>query len=250
VGGTRSRVTALFEHGAGRGEPAGEPRPGAAGRIVAVRDHLVTSLQEIRELYGEPGEGVLLRELDHLDGHCRALIAYSPFVVVSTASAAGQCDPSPKGGAPGSVTVLDDRRLAFADARGNRRLAFADARGNRRVDSLHNLLENPHVGMLFLIPGNGETLRVNGTAQLSLDPGLLSRLTTGGQPARLAVVVTVEQAYMHCARAILRSRLWSADAWSPGEALPSGAEIMADHTGVGDRASWETAIANSYTNRL
>jgi PPOX class probable FMN-dependent enzyme len=204
-----------------------------------VAEHLVTSLHEVRELYGEPGEGVLRKELDHLDVHCRALIAHSPFVVVSTASATGQCDASPKGGPPGFVTVLDDRRLAFADAR-----------GNRRVDSLHNVLENPHVGMLFLIPGNGETLRVNGTAQLSRDPALLGRLATGGKPARLAVVVTVEQAYMHCAKAILRSRLWSPHEWPSAEELPSGAEIMADHSGLGDRESWTTAIADSYANRL
>lgn len=183
---------------------------------MAVDGHLVTSIHEVRELYGEPADGVLRKELDHLGMHCRALIAHSPFVVVSTASAAGRCDASPKGGPPGFVTVL----------------------------------ENPHVGILFLVPGNGETLRVNGTAQLSRELSLLNRLATGGKPARLAVVVTVEQAYMHCAKAILRSGLWSPDEWPPADELPSGAEIMADHSRVGDRESSEAAIADSYANRL
>lgn len=202
-------------------------------------DHRVTSLEEVRELYGEPSEGVLRKELDHLDVHCRALIARSPFVVLSTASADGECDASPKGGPPGFVAVLDDHRLALGDAR-----------GNRRVDSLGNVLENPHVGLLFLVPGKGETLRVNGSADLSRDPALLERLATGGKPASVALVVGVEQAYMHCAKAILRSKLWAPEEWASADGLPSGAEIMRDHSGMGDRESWEAAIADSYANRL
>lgn len=121
---------------------------------------------------------------------------------------------------------------------------------NRRVDSLVNVLENPHVGLLFLVLGNGETLRVNGTADLSRDPELLDRLPTGDKPASVALVVGVEQAYMHCAKAILRSKLWSPEEWASADGLPSGAEMMRDHSGMGDRESWEAAIADSYTNRL
>lgn len=202
-------------------------------------EHDVTTLAEVRDVYGEPSDGVIRKELDHLDGHCRALIARTPFMVVSTASAAGRCDASPKGGPPGFVAVLDDRTLAYGDAR-----------GNRRVDSLQNILDNPHVGLLLMIPGRGETLRVNGTAQISRDPELLARLATGGRPAELAVVVGVEQAYMHCAKAIIRSGLWDPERWPGEDGLPTGAEMMRDHTGTGDLAEWEAAILNSYTHRL
>ena len=171
--------------------------------------------------------------------HCRALIAASPFVLLSSSGADGRCDASPKGGPAGFVAVLDDHTLAIGDAR-----------GNRRADSLLNVIENPHIGLLFLIPGKGETLRVNGTVQLSRQPELLAELATGGQPARLALVVTVQEAYMHCAKALIRSGLWEPDRWPDATVLPTGAEMMRDHSGTGDTATWEAAIADSYANRL
>lgn len=181
----------------------------------------------------------MLKEHDRLDEHCRAFIARSPFALLSTANARGECDVSPKGGPPGFVTVIDDRRLLIPDAT-----------GNRRLDSLENILENPGVGLLFLIPRLGETLRVNGTAALTCDPALLDGLATGGHPPKLGLVVTVEQAYLHCAKAIMRSRLWDERTWPDEEELPSAAAILRDHIGIADLAASAAALAESYTKRM
>jgi PPOX class probable FMN-dependent enzyme len=190
-------------------------------------------------VYREPAERSVLKEHDNLDEHCRDFIARSPFVLLSTANAGGECDVSPKGGPPGFVGVLDERRLLIPDAT-----------GNRRLDSLQNVLENPRVGLLFLIPGLGETLRVNGRVELTRDPALLEGLATGGRPPKLALVVAVEQAYLHCAKCILRSQLWDSETWQDKGDLPSAAAILNDHIGLGDLAASHAALADSYTNRI
>jgi PPOX class probable FMN-dependent enzyme len=190
-------------------------------------------------VYREPAERSVLKEHDNLDEHCRDFIARSPFVLLSTANAGGECDVSPKGGPPGFVGVLDERRLLIPDAT-----------GNRRLDSLQNVLENPRVGLLFLIPGLGETLRVNGRVELTRDPALLEGLATGGRPPKLALVVAVEQAYLHCAKCILRSHLWDSETWQDKGDLPSAAAILNDHIGLGDLAASHAALADSYTNRI
>lgn len=179
------------------------------------------------------------KEVDHLDRHCRRFIALSPIVLVASAGANGACDVSPKGGPPGFVRVLDDHRLLIPDAT-----------GNRRLDSFHNMLENPQLGMLFLIPGLGETLRVNGQVALSRDPDLLDGLQTGGRPAKLALIVTVEHAYLHCAKALIRSQLWRSETWPEADELPSAAEILNDHIGIGDLAASAAALEESYTQRI
>jgi hypothetical protein len=190
-------------------------------------------------VYRDPAERALLKELDRLDGHCRDFIARSPFALLSSAGARGECDVSPKGGPAGFVRVLDDQRLLIPDAT-----------GNRRLDSLQNILENPGVGLLFLIPGMGETLRVNGRAWLTRDPALLDGLATGGQPAKLGVIVTVQAAYLHCAKALMRSRLWDPQTWPGEDELPSAAEILSDHVGIRDLGASAAALADSYTNHL
>jgi PPOX class probable FMN-dependent enzyme len=163
----------------------------------------------------------------------------SPFVLVSSANTSGACDVSPKGGPPGFVTVLDDHRLLIGDAT-----------GNRRLDSLQNMLQNPQVGVLFLIPGMGETLRVNGSVRLTRDPELLRGLQTGGRPAALALIVDVVQVYLHCAKCIIRSGLWRAETWPDPAELPSAAEILNDHIGLGDLQASADALLDSYTNRI
>jgi PPOX class probable FMN-dependent enzyme len=137
------------------------------------------------------------------------------------------------------VRVLDDHRLLIPDAT-----------GNRRLDGLQNILSNPRVGILFLIPGLGETLRVNGRVSLTRDPALLEDLETGGHPARLALVVEAEQVFIHCAKCIIRSGLWQADTWPARDALPSAAEILNDHIGLGDLAASESALEASYSKHL
>jgi uncharacterized protein len=201
--------------------------------------HAVTTIEQLREVYPPPAERSVLKELDHLDQHCRRFIALSPFVLISSADADGACDVSPKGGPPGFATVLDDRRLLIPDAT-----------GNRRLDSLQNMLRNPQVGLLFLIPGMGEVLRVNGSVELTRDPDLLGGLETGGRPALLALIVTVEQAYLHCAKSIIRSKLWRPDSWPGAGELPSAAEILNDHIGMGDLAASAAALEESYTQRI
>ncbi|MEA2196526.1 MAG: uncharacterized protein QOJ25_577 [Solirubrobacteraceae bacterium] len=201
--------------------------------------HAITTLEQLRDLYREPSERAVRKEQTRLDAHCREFIARSPFMLVSTANAGGDCDVSPKGGPAGFVRVI-----------GEHELVIPDATGNRRLDSLQNILENPRVGLLFLIPGLGETLRVNGRARMTRDPALIAPLATGGRPAQLALVVTVEQAYLHCAKCILRSRLWDPESWQAKDDLPSAADILNDHIGLRDLAASEAALADSYTNRI
>ncbi len=205
--------------------------------MPGVNEDAVTSLEELREIYPPPKQRSLDKEIDHLDEHCRRFIALSPFVVVSSANVAGACDVSPKGGPPGFVEVLDDRHLLIPDAT-----------GNRRLDGLQNMVENPQVGLLFLIPGMRETLRINGRVRLSRDPALLEGLQTAGAPARLALIVSAEQVFLHCAKCIIRSKLWEPGSWP--DALPSAAEILNDHIGLGDLAASAAALEESYTKHI
>jgi uncharacterized protein len=161
---------------------------------------------------------VVNKIIDHLDGHCREFIARSPFVLVATADDRGNCDVSPKGGPPGFVDVLDERRLAIPDAPGNR-LAY----------SLRNIAAAGRVGLLFLIPGIEETLRVNGRAWLTRDAEVLRPLALGGKPPKVAVGVEVEEAFLHCAKAFKRSALWRPDDWPDTTGLASAAQIWRDH---------------------
>lgn len=178
----------------------------------------LTTVEDLRSIYRPPGRGPVDKVIDRLDEHCVDFIAKSPFFVLSTADADGVCDGSPKGGHPGFVQVLDERTLAWADLS-----------GNNRLDSFQNLTTNAHVALLFLIPGLDETLRVNGTAELVADPTIGARLATDGRPAKVAVVVTVAEAYIHCAKALRRGALWSTESWLDAEQLPSPACIIRDH---------------------
>jgi uncharacterized protein len=201
-----------------------------------VSNHRITTLEQLREIYPPPKQRSIDKQIDYLDEHCRQFIALSPFVLIASAGPSSS-DVSPKGGPPGFVQVLDEHRLLIPDAT-----------GNRRLDGLQNMIENPRVGLLFLIPGMGETLRANGTVELSTDPALLDGLQTAGAPAKLALVVTVKRAYLHCAKCILRSKLWKPETW-PAE-LPSAAEILNDHIGLGDLAASAAALEESYTKRM
>jgi uncharacterized protein len=182
-------------------------------------DHAISAFDDLRAHIGEPQQRVLDKQLDHLDHHCRDFIARSPIALLATADAGGRCDCSPRGGPPGFACVLDERHLAIPDYT-----------GNRRQDSNANLLENAHIGLLFLLPGMGETLRVNGCATLTRDPELLEGLPTGGtKPPRTALHVEVHEAYMHCSKAFLRGGVWDPSTWTPADELPSAAQIYRDH---------------------
>lgn len=178
---------------------------------------VVTSERELRELLGSPSERAVKKDLAALDEHGRAFIARSPFMLLATSNGAGRCDVSPKGDAPGFVRVLDDRHLVIPDRP-----------GNKRLDGMRNLLQNPHVGMIFLIPGREETLRVNGRAWIVRDDELLASLAVQGKPPVLAIAVEVEECYFHCPKAFLRSQLWEPERWPDGAALPSMARVLYD----------------------
>lgn len=174
---------------------------------------VVTTRAQLRALLGEPLPRVAAKDRPHLDELDRRWIAASPFCLVATSAADGSCDVSPKGDPPGSVLVLDDATLALPERA-----------GNRRGDGFENLLTNPRIGLLFVIPGRTDTLRVNGTATLVSDAPFMDAMTVRGHRPVLATVVHVEQVFHHCGKAFLRSDLWNPDTWSP-DAVPSRARI-------------------------
>jgi PPOX class probable FMN-dependent enzyme len=173
----------------------------------------VSSRRELRELVGTPVQRVADKVRDRLGEMDRLFLAASPFWLVATSGPDGRCDVSPKGDPPGSVLVLDDTTLVLADRP-----------GNRRVDGFLDVLENPHVGLLFVVPGRGDTLRVNGRAQLVREAPFFDALVVKGHRPPLALVVDVEEVFFHCSKAFLRSALWDPSTWQPG-AVPARARI-------------------------
>ena len=182
-----------------------------------VFEHVVTSEQELREIVGTPAARSVLKERHALDDHCRAFIAHAPLVLIATSGPDGSCDVSPKGDAPGFVLVLDDRRLVIPDRP-----------GNKRLDGMTNLIANPHVGLLFFVPGREETLRVNGRACITRDPELLQRLAVQGKTPLLSIGVEVEQCFLHCVKAFRRAQFWASERWLEPDALPSMACVLFD----------------------
>ena len=163
---------------------------------------VLRSVEELEELYGRPKGGAVFKEIPFLNAHYRAFIEASPFVVLASAGPGG-LDCSPKGDAPGFVRVLDKSTLAIPDRP-----------GNNRIDTLRNLVVDPRLALLFLVPSRSETLRVNGRAVISTDAELLASFAVGGKAPRSVIRVTVESAYVHCAKAFMRSKLWErADQW-------------------------------------
>jgi PPOX class probable FMN-dependent enzyme len=164
--------------------------------------HRIESVETLREMFGEPSPIASGKVWPVLEPAARAFIAHAPFVVMATADAAGNVDVSPKGDHPGFVAVEDERTLLLPDRK-----------GNKLVFGLQNILANPRVAQIFMIPGTNETLRVNGAAELTRDPAVCARLVARGQPALLAVRVSVEQCFFHCPKAFLRASLWKPETW-------------------------------------
>ena len=202
---------------------------------------LVRSESDLRAVIPSPPDGApaLRKEIDHLDEHCRDFIARSPLLMLATADAEGRCDVSPRGGPPGFAQVLDQRRLLLPD--------FP---GNRRLDSQQNLLANPRASLLFLIPGLGETLRVEGRACITRDAELLAALAVDGRAPALGIGVEVEVAFIHCAKALIRSGAWKPETWD--DELPSASRILRDHMAVPDLSEADVAdrLADSYEKTL
>jgi len=165
-------------------------------------EHRITSVAQLRALIGEPNKMVRAKVLPQLDEMSIDFIARAPFLVLATSDAEGNLDASPKGDHPGFVLVEDSHTIVIPDRRGNK-LLFG----------LQNILANPHVAMVFMIPGTGETLRVNGIAELTVDPALLAKLSARGQSAVIATRVTIHECFFHCAKAFIRSQLWKPESW-------------------------------------
>ena len=200
---------------------------------------VVEDLEELRELYGPPGERSVKKQLSRLDKHCRAFIAHSPFLVIASSDPSGRCDASPKGDAPGFVQVLDGETLLIPD-----RL------GNNRVDTIGNLLERPGVGLIFFVPGLNETLRVNGRARITTDPALLEPFSVNGKVPRSGILVAAEEIYFHCGKALIRSDLWNPEKQLSRSEFPSLGRILADQIGGMSVEEAERATAESYRTRL
>ncbi|ACL59451.1 pyridoxamine 5'-phosphate oxidase family protein [Methylobacterium nodulans] len=198
-----------------------------------------TSPAAIRAHYGSPSERALRKELTRLDGHAQAFIALSPFLVIASSDAAGRGDATPRGDAPGFVAVLDEVTLLIPDRP-----------GNRRADTMLNVAENPQVGLLFLVPGLDETLRVNGRARFTTDEALLAPLAVEGRNPVAGLVVAVEEVFFHCGKAMLRSRIWDPDRQVARGSFPSLGRILADQIAGEDTAEAERAIEESYRTRL
>jgi uncharacterized protein len=180
--------------------------------------HLLTTVDELRERYRQPSRLVQAKKVDTLDETTRAFVAASPFVLLATAAADGSCDVSPRGGPPGFVRVLDDRRLALPDLS-----------GNNLLDSLINLTSNAHVGLLFLLPGRDETLRVDGRAWVTVDPSLLELWDGELRTPKAVVGVEVTHAFVHCAKSFRRGRVWDPASWAEMAAAPDACELLVSH---------------------
>jgi len=180
----------------------------------------ITDVEALRQVYKQPKGRSLSKQMTRLERHSKRFIALSPFLVLSSTGPDGLGDATPRGEAPGFVHVLDDQTIAIPDRP-----------GNNRLDTMTNILENPGVGLIFFIPGVNETLRINGAAEIRTDADLLARFEVRGKLPTSVLVVRINEAYLHCAKALMRSQLWSADAQSAVRPIPTIAEMIKDQSG-------------------
>jgi uncharacterized protein len=180
-------------------------------------EHIITSEEQLRATLGYPSEIVTRKTINYIDEHCRSFIEKSPFITIATSDLAGNLDVSPKGDPAGFVKILDEKTLAIPDRP-----------GNAKADTLSNIIKNPNIGLIFLIPGVRETLRINGEAKIVQDKWVLEQLNVDGKTPSFAIIVTVKEAFMHCAKCIIRSKLWQVDA-AKQASVPSLAKVLVEH---------------------
>ncbi|PLR95137.1 pyridoxamine 5'-phosphate oxidase family protein [Bacillus sp. T33-2] len=198
--------------------------------------------EEMRPLFGTQSKLSANKVIHELDFHAKEFISKSPFLVMSTSDSKGRCDVSPRGDAPGFVQIID-----------NKHLFIPERPGNRRMDSIINILNNPQIGLIFLIPGMGETFRVNGRACVSRDKALLEKSAVNGREPLLGIGVQVEECYIHCAKAIKRSGLWDAETWLQECERPSAVKMLAAHVCAKTKVTEEEVghlLEESYVKRL
>jgi PPOX class probable FMN-dependent enzyme len=178
----------------------------------------ITTIDELRAVIPNPGEPAVRKQIDIIDEHCREFIKHATFMLLATSSREGRCDVSPKGDVAGFAQVLDEHTLLIPDRP-----------GNQRADSLLNIIDNPHVGLLFIIPGVEWTLRVNGGATIVRDAEMLARCAVEGKQPALAIAVDVEEVFLHCPKCFMRSQVWDTSTWLPPDDQPSFARMARDH---------------------
>jgi PPOX class probable FMN-dependent enzyme len=201
---------------------------------------VITSQEQLRALYNAPAERALLKQQVELDRYCLRFIALSPLCILSTGGGAGMLlDASPRGGRPGFVKAPDKHRLLLPDAG-----------GNNRLDSLSNLLQDPRIGLLFMVPGFDETLRVNGTARLRDEPHYTALFRSEAARTRLVIEVTVQEAYLHCAKALMRARLWTPEAQVPRTAMPGMNQMVHAQVGLAEPAEPQEVMRARYAHQI
>ncbi len=202
---------------------------------------VITTERDLRELMGEASEGSIRKETTYITDESRRFIERSPFMLLATSGANGRCDVAPKGDPAGFVRVLDEKHLVIPDRP-----------GNKRFDGLRNIFENPQIGLIFLVPGRHETVRVNGKAWITNDPDLLDSMPVQGKRPWFAIGVEVEECFMHCGKAFLRSELWEPASWPDLATVPSGAEILKGTKRGFDQTveEIETYLQESYRTRM
>ncbi|MGE4220183.1 MAG: pyridoxamine 5'-phosphate oxidase family protein [Alphaproteobacteria bacterium] len=204
-------------------------------------DTEIADAEALRAHYGAPSAISQGKQIDHIDRHIAEFIGLSPFLVMATSGPGGVgADASPRGDFPGFVKVLDPKTLAIPDRP-----------GNNRLDSIANLVANPDVGLIFFIPGVNETIRVNGRARLTTDPDLLATMEAHGKPPRAAILIEVVEAYTHCAKALIRSKLWEDDYRIERSRLPTPGEWLRDHAKTGmTAAEYDAGVLESRKTRM
>jgi len=192
---------------------------------------VVASEDELRGNYGEPMDIALMKQLGKLDAHCKDFISRSPFLCIGTSAADGKADVSPRGDPPGFVQVLDDNTIFIPDRP-----------GNNRLDTMSNIVANPDVGLLFLIPGFEDALRVNGKAKLVKDEKILERCAVNRKVPTMGIMVEINEAYLHCAKAVRRSKLWKAESQQDRKEMPTLAQMILEQVATPEKQPTEEEI--------
>ncbi|WP_078551665.1 MSMEG_1061 family FMN-dependent PPOX-type flavoprotein [Bacillus alkalicellulosilyticus] len=186
--------------------------------VINFSEDAITSEEELRELIGFPHEHVVKKSVSIIDDNCKRFISMSPLIFLATSSTEGTCDVSPRGDNPSSIKILNEHQLVIPDRP-----------GNRRLDSIMNIVSNPHVGLIFLIPGLDEVLRVNGRATIIKNGDILKEMSLRGKPPLLGIGVDVEECFIHCPRALKEAKVWDSSTWLPKSELPSMKDIFLNH---------------------
>ncbi len=200
---------------------------------------MIETIEDLRRLYPQPKPRSLAKQLDRLDPHCRRFIGLSPFLVLATVGPDGRVDASPRGGAPGFVRIVDDHTLQLPDAL-----------GNNRIDSYTNIVQTGRCGLIFFLPGMDETLRVNGRAALSDAPELLARFPHERHPPRLVLELAIEEAFLHCAKALMRSRLWDPSRHVDRSLFPSIGQMIKEQSGSPEPAESQEQTLVRYATEI